>query len=122
MNEVNFRYKRKQERDELGRFNGKGSGKIYETVGNKLTHNSWMSMIRRVRDGEKYYEDVEVCEEWLCAEGYINFVRDIGVRPNEIYTLNRKYGAKIYSKDTCEWADKSLQKFDTKTNSKTLQV
>lgn len=30
------------------------------------------------------------------------------------HTLNRKNGSKIYSKDTCEWADKSLQKFDTK--------
>ena len=75
-------------------------------------------MIRRVRGGEKYYEDVEVCKEWLGKQGYVNFVRDMGVRPSKSYTLNRKYGAKVYSKDTCEWADKSLQKFDTKPSTR----
>lgn len=107
-------YKREQERDEYGKFTGEGSGKVYEYFGNKLTHNSWNSMKRRVREGSKYYEDVTICNSWLGKDGYINFVKDMGVRPSKSHTLNRKYGAKLYSKDTCEWADKSLQKFDTK--------
>lgn len=107
-------YQREQERDSLGRFTGKGSGRIYEMLGCKLTYNSWLSMRRRVKSCEKYYEDVVICDEWLKRGGYVNFVNDMGARPSKNHTLNRKNGSKVYSKDTCEWADKSLQKFDTK--------
>lgn len=109
-------HKRKQDRDELGRFVPTDSLRNYEIVGSKLTYNSWLSMNARVREGMKYYEDVMVCPEWTGRGGYERFVADMGLRPSEKHTLNRKIGAKLYSKENCEWADKSLQKFDTKRN------
>lgn len=97
-----------------GRFIKGSYEKIYDRIGNKITYNSWLSMKCRVREKWKYYEDVTICDEWLGKNGYENFVRDVGVRPSANHTLNRKFGEKIYSKETCEWADKSCQKFDTK--------
>ena len=110
-------HKRKQDRDELGRFIPTDSLRNYEVIGDKLTYNSWLSVNARVRQGERYYEDVSVCPEWTGrGGGYERFVADMGLRPSENHTLNRKIGAKLYSKENCEWADKSLQKFDTKRN------
>lgn len=101
-------------KDSSGRFVKGGYDRIYERIGNKLTYNSWLSMKHRVRGRMKYYEDVEICDSWLGKNGYENFVEDMGIRPSKSHTLNRRFGEKIYSKETCEWADKSLQKFDTK--------
>lgn len=80
------------------------------------TYVSWHKMICRVRYEEysKDYGDVEVCERWL--NSFENFYEDMGERP-EGMTLNRVNGAKIYSKETCEWATLSLQSYDQKKKS-----
>ena len=91
----------------------------------KITHGmtlspswrSWDSMIERCKNPKysEWYSDVSVCERWLepGGKGFINFYEDMGERP-EGMTLNRINGAKIYSKETCEWATLSMQSFDQK--------
>ncbi len=82
-------------------------------------HRSWKHMTARARDdGTKYpgYGDVYVCDRWnstITKKAFQNFFEDMGPPP-EGYTINRIKGAKLYSKDTCEWADLSLQSFDQK--------
>ena len=77
---------------------------------------SWTGMLTRARsENLKNYEDVGVCPEWDPKQGggFLKFLEDMGV-PEEGQSLNRINGAKIYSKETCEWADRSLQGYDQK--------
>ena len=84
------------------------------------THNSWRKMLSRCRSEHyaQYYNDVEVCDRWDTRKGgnFLNFLEDMGEKP-EGKTLNRVGSSKIYSKDTCEWADLSMQSYDTKRKS-----
>lgn len=77
------------------------------------TYRSWQEMCARVRSNVKYYEDVEICDRWDVSKGggFENFIQDMGERP-EGTTLNRVNGAKLYSSETCEWANLSVQSFD----------
>lgn len=81
------------------------------------TWNSWDSMLDRCKNVkfDEWYSDVEVCNEWKITGGigFLNFFNDMGERP-EGTTLNRINGAKLYSKDNCEWATLSMQSFDQK--------
>lgn len=72
-------------------------------------------MLQRCRTDEygEWYEDVTVCPEWDTQQGgsFETFLADMGERPQGC-TLNRVRSARIYSKETCEWANASLQGFD----------
>lgn len=74
----------------------------------------WSGMIQRCtnKNHSKYYlyggNNVSICDRWLKFE---NFYEDMGDRPDG-KSLNRINGAKIYSKETCEWASYSTQSFD----------
>ena len=79
--------------------------------------NAWDSMVTRLKDErcKEWYWDVTADERWLepNGQGFMNFYEDMG-DPPEGHTLNRVRGAKIYSKETCEWATLSMQSFDQK--------
>lgn len=78
---------------------------------------AWDSMVSRLKDErcKEWYWDVTADPRWLepNGQGFINFYEDMG-EPPEGHTLNRIHGAKIYSKETCEWATLSMQSFDQK--------
>jgi hypothetical protein len=54
---------------------------------------------------------VTVCDRWL--ESFENFLDDMGERP-EGTSLNRVDGSMTYSKETCNWASRSVQAFEQK--------
>lgn len=94
------------------------------TACNSTTYTSWESMVQRctnVNSGS-YFKygavGITVCDRWLVTRGgsFENFLEDMGERPKG-KTLNRIHGAKVYSKDTCEWATPSMQGFDQKKRS-----
>lgn len=101
------------------------SGQVKSCGCAKATHGmtktpawrAWDSMVTRLKDERcsEWYWDVTADPNWLLpnGEGFINFYRDMG-DPPEGCTLNRIRGAKIYSKETCEWATLSMQSFDQK--------
>lgn len=94
-----------------------GGGSIHGMKGTPV-YKSWCSLLIRARSTDlKNYENVTVCDEWNPSAGgsFINFLNDMG-HPPEGYSINRIHGAKLYSKETCEWADKSMQGFDQKRN------
>jgi hypothetical protein len=81
------------------------------------TYTSWQKLCSRTRSSEyeEWHGDVVICDRWDTKKGgsFDNFLEDMGVRP-EGTTINRINGAKIYSKETCEWATLSVQSFDQK--------
>lgn len=91
------------------------------SVHHKREYCSWKHMLGRCYDPkEAGYESyggvgVKVCDRWNPSKGgsFSNFYEDMGDRP-EGCTLHRVNSVKLYSKDTCIWADLSHQAFDTK--------
>ena len=81
------------------------------------TETSWRKLLSRCKYDEykEWHGDVSVCDRWDPQKGgsFENFAEDMGERL-EGCTLNRVNGAKIYSKETCEWASLSMQSFDQK--------
>jgi hypothetical protein len=83
------------------------------------TYNSWQTMIQRCTNPNntnypKYGgKGVIVCDRWLPESGgsFENFIEDMGVRPQNT-SLNRIDSSKIYSKETCEWANANIQAYD----------
>ena len=58
---------------------------------------------------------VTICDKWLKFEG---FYGDMGDRPSEIHSIDRKDGTKGYSKDNCRWATPKEQANNRKDNRK----
>lgn len=85
------------------------------------TYETWYNMKRRCYDlNFKHYSyyggsGVTVCDRWLepDGKGFRNFLEDMGERPKDM-SLNRINSVNLYSKETCEWADKQSQAFDQK--------
>lgn len=88
-------------------------------LSNTPTHKIWRGIIARCYNtSHTSYErygaiGVTVCDRWLepDGKGFLNFLEDMGERPDGM-ELNRTQGAKVYSKDNCEWVNLSLQAYD----------
>ena len=49
----------------------------------------WYNMCHNCKNNKTYYVETDVCEEWKGPEGFINWLDDIGPRPNDKYVLDR---------------------------------
>ena len=84
---------------------------------NSPTYSSWLSMKERCTcvTSKTYPEyggsGVVICARWL--ESFENFLEDMGERP-EGTSINRIGSVPLYSKETCEWANRSIQGYDQK--------
>ena len=90
-------------------------------MSNTPTFSTWCAMRWRCTNpSDDNYPNygavgITVCDRWL--EKFEYFLEDMGERPDG-HTLNRKNGAKIYSKETCEWANGSVQNFDQRMSAR----
>lgn len=77
-----------------------------------ITHNSWRAMIDRcsnIRSGGSHRyasRGISVCERWRIFE---NFCADMGDRPSQKHSLERKDYNGNYSLDNCVWATQKQQ-------------
>lgn len=82
-------------------------------------YRTWMAMTERCRDKNsshyKYYggRGIKVCKRWLGKFGYINFLKDMGRRPKNMYqrqwSIDRINVDRGYSPDNCRWATQKVQ-------------
>lgn len=78
-------------------------------------YGSHANMLRRCSDTENAMypryggRGIAVCDRWLGADGFLNFLSDMGEKPTRKHTLERVDNDKGYSPDNCVWATKKEQ-------------
>lgn len=89
---------------------------------NRAEYNSWRSMIARCTS-PKYWayhryggRGVKVCERWSGKNGFINFLEDMGKKPEPKFSLDRVDGDGNYTPENCRWANDRVQKNNTSRN------
>ena len=90
----------------------------------RRTHPLWIVWSRMVRrctnpkdEAWKNYggRGIKVCDRWLGFDGFPNFVKDMGLRP-EGTSLDRRDNDKGYSPENCRWATPTEQMRNTRIN------
>lgn len=82
-------------------------------------HQAWVNMRQRCVNPKnrnwKHYggRGIRVCERWASFE---NFFADVGRRPSDEHTLERKNNDKNYEPDNCVWATQKQQSRNTRRN------
>jgi len=73
--------------------------------------NIWQKMRFRCSEKAKginklnYYDKgIRVCERWQGENGFVNFMKDVGERPSDLYSLDRIDNKKGYEPNNVRWA------------------
>ncbi|MGA7917437.1 MAG: hypothetical protein WCA00_19540 [Candidatus Acidiferrales bacterium] len=64
----------------------------------------------KTSESYKHYggRGIKICDRWLGPGGFVNFVKDMGRRP-EGKTLDRRNPESDYTPDNCRWASQKTQ-------------
>lgn len=100
----------------------KKEGKHGHTTGGvqSPTFRSWRAMIKRCsnpnEDEFKHYggRGIQICPQWLGADGFTTFVADLGLRPSRAYSLERVDVNGDYTPLNCRWATRFEQGQNTR--------
>ena len=85
-----------------------------------VEYHAWFDIIGRCFNENyanyKYYgvRGITVCDEW--KDSFEAFYRDMGPRPGDGYSIDRRENDKGYCKDNCRWATEIEQKNNTSRN------
>jgi hypothetical protein len=79
-------------------------------------YHAWADMRQRcINPKVKAYKNygargISVCERWKKADGFENFIADMGRRPSPTHSLDRINNDGNYEPDNCRWATRSEQR------------
>jgi len=102
------------------------SRKKYEGSHPTSEHGAWSNMIQRCtnqKSGEyKNYgaRGIKVCDRWL--NSFIDFLNDMGRKPNPKLTLERINNNGNYEPENCKWATQSEQNYNKRQHKLTLEI
>ena len=54
---------------------------------------------------------ITVCKRW---QNFANFIADMGSRPTDLHTIERRYNNRNYTPSNCVWATRSVQNRNTR--------
>jgi hypothetical protein len=80
----------------------------------------WKEMRRRCHtptsSDYKYYgaKGIKVCQRW--RKSFVNFIKDLGQRPSNLYSIERRNNQKGYTPSNCYWATRKEQGSNTCRN------
>jgi hypothetical protein len=86
-------------------------------------YSIWKAMLGRCtnsndKDFARYGgRGITICENWL---DFANFVKDMGLRPSKLYSIDRVDNDKGYNKENCRWATLIEQAFNKSTTVKVM--
>ena len=93
---------------------------------NSAEHRTWRIMKQRCYDPKhqayNYYggKGIIVCSRW--RNSYINFITDMGRKPTEKHSIERRNGNGNYEPSNCYWATKHEQMANRSNSNKTIGV
>lgn len=102
-----------------------------QTIDDKVQsveYETWLGAKRRCKGynlkTRRVYTDkgITVCDRWLepKGQGFLNFLEDMGPRPEGNYSLDRKDGTKGYNPENCRWATDKEQA-NNKCNNRNIE-
>lgn len=59
---------------------------------------------------------IKVCARWRGHNGFLNFVSDMGPRPSNKHSVERKNNDQSYSPQNCKWSTQKEQSINRRTN------
>jgi len=110
-------------RREIGRTNGIKSAQHGKS--DTPEYACWLSMLYRCNVVQsKSYKNyggrgIKVCDRW--KDSFENFLTDMGPRPSDRHSIERKDVNGNYEPDNCEWAD-IIKQANNKQTSKFIEV
>lgn len=83
-------------------------------------YRTWYGMIERCHEQSspnfKHYgaRGIIVCDRWRGDSGLVNFIQDMGYKPDESFSLDRIDNDKGYSPENCHWVSSRNQMLNTR--------